>query len=45
MSPPFRDPFNYNFDPPSRRADRRRLAHSRFAAEGKPSHDRKGSSY
>ena len=49
FAPPFRDPFNYNFDPHDRRSgstwSARRCTH-RFVAEGKPGVTmRKGSSY
>ena len=48
FAPPFRDPFNYNFDPliPSQLDLVAAAMHSRFAAEGKPGvTSRKGSSY
>ena len=48
FAPPFRDPFNYNFDPliPAQLDLVAAAMHSRFAAEGKPGvTSRKGSSY
>jgi hypothetical protein len=48
FAPPFRDPFNYNFDPliPSQLDLVAAAMHSRFAAEGKPGvTSKKGSSY
>ena len=48
FAPPFRDPFNYNFDPliPAQLDLVGAAMHSRFAAEGKPGvTSRKGSSY
>ena len=48
FAPPFRDPFNYNFDPliPSQLDLVAAAMHSRFASEGKPGvTSRKGSSY
>jgi hypothetical protein len=48
FAPPFRDPFNYNFDPliPSQLDLVGAAMHSRFAAEGKPGvTTRKGASY
>jgi Zinc carboxypeptidase len=48
FAPPFRDPFNYNFDPliPSELDLVAAAMHSRFASEGKPGvTSRKGSSY
>ncbi|HET7217800.1 MAG TPA: M14 metallopeptidase family protein [Vicinamibacterales bacterium] len=48
FAPPFRDPFNYNFDPliPSQLDLVASAMHSRFAAEGKPGvTSKKGSSY
>jgi Zinc carboxypeptidase len=48
FAPPFRDPFNYNFDPliPAELDLVAAAMHSRFAAEGKPGvTSRKGSSY
>jgi hypothetical protein len=48
FAPPFRDPFNYNFDPliPSQLDLVAAAMHSRFAAEGKPGvTSRKGASY
>ena len=48
FAPPFRDPFNYNFDPlvPAQLDLVGAAMHSRFAAEGKPGvTSRRGSSY
>jgi hypothetical protein len=48
FAPPFRDPFNYNFDPliPAQLDLVAAAMHSRFAMEGKPGvTSRKGSSY
>ena len=48
FAPPFRDPFNYNFDPliPAQLDLVAAAMHSRFASEGKPGvTSRKGSSY
>ena len=48
FAPPFRDPFNYNFDPliPAQLDLVASAMHSRFAAEGKPGvTSKKGSSY
>jgi hypothetical protein len=48
FAPPFRDPFNYNFDPlvPAQLDLVAAAMHSRFAAEGKPGvTSRKGSNY
>src|SRR6185503_1599945 len=48
FAPPFRDPFNYNFDPliPAELDLVAAAMHSRFASEGKPGvTSRKGSSY
>ncbi len=48
FAPPFRDPFNYNFDPliPAQLDLVAAAMHSRFAAEGKPGvTSRKGASY
>jgi hypothetical protein len=48
FAPPFRDPFNYNFDPlvPAQLDLVGAAMHSRFAAEGKPGvTSRKGASY
>ena len=48
FAPPFRDPFNYNFDPliPSQLDLVAAAMHSRFAAEGKPGvTSRRGSNY
>ncbi len=48
FAPPFRDPFNYNFDPliPAQLDLVAAAMHSRFAAEGKPGvTSKKGSSY
>ena len=48
FAPPFRDPFNFNFDPliPSQLDLVAAAMHSRFAAEGKPGvTSRKGASY
>src|SRR5688572_4084030 len=48
FAPPFRDPFNYNFDPliPSQLDLVAAAMHSRFAAEGKPGvTSRKGANY
>ena len=48
FAPPFRDPFNYNFDPliPSQLDLVAAAMHSRFASEGKPGvTSKKGSSY
>ena len=41
FAPPFRDPFNYNFDPlvPAQLDLVGAAMHSRFAAEGKPGRD------